>query len=93
GKFVVDHLHVLAQAIAAGIDVRGYYHWSLIDNFEWADGFCPRFGLYRVDYESDARARNETNGATVYRTIIQQGRVPAELVTAHSSYGTATLCE
>ena len=43
-KFLTEHLSQLAGAIADGIDVRGYYHWSLLDNFEWADGYKPRFG-------------------------------------------------
>lgn len=47
-------LHVLEveRAIQRGIDIRGYYYWSLMDNFEWIKGFGPRFGLYKVDYNS-----------------------------------------
>ena len=90
--FLVDHLHVLAQAIEAGIDVRGYFYWSLMDNFEWAEGYCPRFGLYRVDYGDPARARTPTAGAAVYRRIISEGRVPADLVESAGAYGTPTLC-
>ena len=43
------------EALARGIDVRGYFHWSLLDNFEWADGFEPRFGLVEVDYATQER--------------------------------------
>ena len=43
-------LEAIARARDDGVDVRGYYHWSLTDNFEWAEGFGPRFGLYSVDY-------------------------------------------
>jgi beta-glucosidase len=53
--FVDAHLHAVAQALREGIPVRGYFHWSLIDNFEWAEGFAPRFGLYRVDYATFER--------------------------------------
>lgn len=53
--FLHDHLAWIAAAIAEGVDVRGYFHWSLLDNFEWADGFEPRFGLYAVDFATQAR--------------------------------------
>ncbi|HEY7794951.1 MAG TPA: GH1 family beta-glucosidase [Gaiellaceae bacterium] len=49
------HLEVLHDAIEAGVDVRGYYHWSLLDNFEWALGYEPRFGLIHVDYDTQER--------------------------------------
>jgi beta-glucosidase len=44
-----DHLAELLRARAAGIDVRGYYAWSLLDNLEWAEGWTKRFGIVRVD--------------------------------------------
>ncbi len=48
--YLVQHLAVLEQAITDGVaDVRGYYHWSLVDNFEWASGYYPKFGLYGFD--------------------------------------------
>ena len=52
---VVRTLEQIDRARAAGVDVRGYYHWSLMDNFEWAEGFAPKFGLYSVDPASYAR--------------------------------------
>jgi beta-glucosidase len=55
GAFLVEHLREVERAIADGVDVRGYYHWSLLDNFEWAEGYEPRFGLVAVDYASGAR--------------------------------------
>lgn len=64
---VVRTLEQIDRARAAGVDVRGYYHWSLMDNFEWALGFGPHFGLYRVDrttYE-----RTPTLGADVFAQI------------------------
>jgi beta-glucosidase len=46
------HLRAVATAVQRGVDVRGYYTWSLMDNFEWAEGFTQRFGLVHVDYET-----------------------------------------
>jgi beta-glucosidase len=48
-------LEGLARAAADGVDVRGYFHWSLLDNFEWNFGFRPKFGLVAVDRETQAR--------------------------------------
>ncbi|MBL7072104.1 MAG: glycoside hydrolase family 1 protein [Candidatus Omnitrophica bacterium] len=53
--FLKDHLKEVAQAIKDGADIFGYLHWSLIDNFEWAHGYGPRFGLVDVDYASQRR--------------------------------------
>jgi len=56
GKYIRSHVHAIERALGEGIPVRGYFHWSLVDNFEWADGFAPRFGLYRVDAATLNRA-------------------------------------
>ncbi len=65
---VVRTLEQIHFARRAGADVRGYYHWALMDNFEWAEGFEPRFGLYRVDRTGDY-PRTATEGATVFGAI------------------------
>lgn len=54
-RFILNHLQWLHQAIKEGADVRGYLHWSLLDNFEWAFGFKPRFGLVGVDFKTQER--------------------------------------
>ncbi len=54
-KFIKEHLRWVWQAIHDGVDVRGYMYWSLLDNFEWARGFEPRFGLVEVNYDTFAR--------------------------------------
>jgi beta-glucosidase len=53
--FFDEHLRALHASIADGVDVRGYFAWSLLDNFEWAFGYHQRFGLVRVDYETQRR--------------------------------------
>ena len=54
-SFIVNHLRELHRAMAEGIRIEAYCHWSLMDNFEWAEGFTPRFGLYEVDYKTFKR--------------------------------------
>jgi beta-galactosidase len=67
-RFLVEHLKQLEMVISEdGIPVKGYYHWSLIDNYEWAKGFSMRFGLYRVDYKT--KERHPTEAVELYRRI------------------------
>jgi beta-glucosidase len=67
-SYLSRHLHALAQAAAAGVDVRGYFCWSLMDNFEWAEGYDKRFGLVYVDYETQRRVPKASFGW--YRDLI-----------------------
>jgi beta-glucosidase len=53
--FLAGHLRAIHAAIEAGADIRGYFYWSLLDNFEWAWGYGQRFGLVHVDYETQRR--------------------------------------
>jgi beta-glucosidase len=71
--FIVRHLAELLRALADGVDVRGYFHWSLLDNFEWAEGYAPRFGLIEVDYGTQAR-RVRASGA-LYARIARERTV------------------
>lgn len=61
------HLWVLSKAIEDGHDVRSYHHWSLLDNFEWAEGYAMRFGLHEVNYETQERTLRSSG--QVYREI------------------------
>lgn len=54
-KFLETHLLAVAKAIHEGVPVEGYCHWSLYDNFEWSEGFGPRFGLFEMNYETMER--------------------------------------
>lgn len=77
GKRRVDYLHEhwsqLLQAVGRGLDVRGYLYWSLMDNFEWLDGWGPRFGLYHVDFET--LDRRETPACRYFRNVALSNRL------------------
>ncbi len=61
------HAYAVACAVAEGVPVQGYFHWSLLDNFEWTDGYRLRFGLYRVDFASQRRLA--TPGGDEFRRL------------------------
>ena len=84
-RFTVEHLAQVAAAIDRGVDVRGYYHWSLTDNFEWSHGFEQRFGLFQVDYDDPALPRVGGRSVDAYRAIIQAGEVTPEILTEYTS--------
>ncbi|MFI9009809.1 GH1 family beta-glucosidase [Actinosynnema sp. NPDC053489] len=71
-RYLVDHLRAVHAAIAAGVDVRGYFAWSLLDNFEWAEGYSQRFGIVHVDY------------GTQVRTVKRSGRALAAVIGANA---------
>ncbi len=71
--YLKESLVHVAKAIEKGADVRGYFHWSLLDNFEWADGFFPRFGLFEVDFKTCERKPRPS--VDVYREIIEKNEV------------------
>jgi beta-glucosidase len=70
--FLRDHVAATLDAVEQGADVRGYFYWSLLDNYEWAWGYAKRFGIVRVDYE------------TQQRTIKQSGREYARIIAARA---------
>ncbi|MFI6830221.1 GH1 family beta-glucosidase [Kribbella sp. NPDC050241] len=61
-NYLHGHLSALRTAIAAGVDVRGYFVWTLLDNFEWAEGFAKRFGIVHVDYATQIRTPKTSAG-------------------------------
>ncbi|MFJ6672687.1 GH1 family beta-glucosidase [Actinosynnema sp. NPDC091369] len=74
-RYLVDHLRAVHAAIAAGVDLRGYFAWSLLDNFEWAEGYSQRFGIVHVDYDTQVRTVKRS-GRTLAR-VIGANAVPA----------------
>ena len=70
-RYLKNHLRSAHQAIEAGAPLKGYFVWSLLDNFEWGLGFAKRFGLVWVDYETGERIMKDS--AYTYRDIIKRG--------------------
>ncbi len=66
-RYIYDHLSQVCRLIEAGVDVRRYYYWSFLDNFEWAEGLDPRFGLVAVNYKNQKR------------TVRKSGKLYAEI--------------
>ncbi len=71
--YLRSHIRAVHEAIEEGVDVRGYYVWSLMDNFEWAHGYGPRFGLVRVDYATGRRIPKQS--ARWYSQVIADNGV------------------
>ena len=72
-KYIVTHTKKVWDAIQQGIPVKGYFYWSLMDNFEWADKFKPKYGLYTID-------RKMRKSAQIYSQICNDNGVPKYLV-------------
>ncbi len=68
--YIHESVQGVERALRAGVDVRGFLYWSLLDNYEWADGFTKRFGLVEVNY--DTLERTIRPSAHTYRDLIRQ---------------------
>jgi beta-glucosidase len=75
-QYILRHLQAMARAAQAGAKVVGYLYWSLLDNFEWAHGFGPRFGLVEVDYATQARRIRDS--ARRYAEVCRTNRLSLE---------------
>jgi beta-glucosidase/6-phospho-beta-glucosidase/beta-galactosidase len=75
--FIVTHLRALKRAIDQGANVKGYFHWSLLDNYEWAEGYKMKFGLFSVDPSTLTRTPRES--ANVYAKICERNAIPVVL--------------
>lgn len=75
-RYLLMHLQAVREALRAGVPVIGYQYWSLLDNFEWAEGYWPKFGLIEVDRATQKRTPRRT--ARLYGEIAQSLRLPEE---------------
>jgi beta-glucosidase len=77
-RFLLTHLAAMHRAIEEGIPVKGYFHWSLVDNFEWAEGWTLCFGLIALDVETQERAVRRSG--QLYSEICQAGAITEAMV-------------
>jgi beta-glucosidase len=81
-QYIADHLAAVDQARRAGADVRGYFYWSAMDNFEWNFGYKPKFGLIAVDRETLARTPRPS--AHFFAEVIRDRKITPELVAVYT---------
>jgi beta-glucosidase len=74
-RYLDAHLRAVHAAILGGVDVRGYFAWSLLDNFEWSHGYAMRFGLVHVDYATQGRTPRDS--ALWYREVARRNGLPS----------------
>lgn len=77
--YLVNHLAQLKKAVAEGVPVLGYMHWTLVDNYEWGS-YEPKFGLFGIDRRDPTLRRFRTPGADTFEAIVKGNRLPPELV-------------
>lgn len=77
-KFIYDHMVQIVNLIEDGVDVRRYYHWSLLDNLEWNEGYLPRFGLIAVDYNTQERTIR--NSGYFYSELCRDKEVTSSMI-------------
>ncbi len=73
-----QNLAAMHRAMARGVDLRGFYYWSLLDNFEWQFGYTKKFGLLNVDFNDDRRPRRFKPLAQIYRNVCRHNSLPAD---------------
>jgi beta-glucosidase len=79
-RFLDRHLNASLEAIERGVPLHGFFVWSLLDNFEWAQGYGPRFGMVHVDYET--MERRVRDSGRFWASVARDGRLPADVPTS-----------
>ena len=88
-RYIVEHLHQIWRAVNFNWPVKGYFHWSLVDNFEWERGWTQRFGLWGLDNETQTRIRRPS--VDLYAGICKANGISSELVAQYAPDATARL--
>jgi beta-glucosidase/6-phospho-beta-glucosidase/beta-galactosidase len=79
-KYLLEHIAQVHRAIGGGADIRGYFQWSYIDNFEWKEGFSKRFGLVECDAADPELERKPRPSAYMYSDIIRENAITDAIV-------------
>ena len=77
-RYLAQHIHQIWRAVNFNWPVKGYFHWSLVDNFEWERGWKQRFGLWGLDVETQARIRRPS--VDLYADICKENGLSSEMV-------------
>jgi beta-glucosidase len=77
-QYIYDHLYQVRKLIEEGVEVQRYYHWSLMDNFEWVEGLSPRFGLIEIDYNT--LKRKVRRSGKFYSDICKQKEISEDMI-------------
>ncbi len=77
-RYLIEHIHQMWRAVNFNYPIKGYFQWSLVDNFEWAEGWTKRFGLWELDIETQARRKRRS--ADMYAAICQQNALSSAIV-------------
>lgn len=88
-RYLVEHLHALWKVMNGNFPVEGYFHWSLVDNFEWERGWTQRFGLWGLDTETQARIRRPS--VDLYAEICRTNGISADMVEKYAPDAMQTL--
>ena len=77
-RYLAQHLHQIWRAVNFNWQIKGYFHWSLVDNFEWDRGWTQRFGLWALDVETQKRTKRQS--ADLYAAICKTNSLSSEMV-------------
>ena len=77
-QHLTEHLHQAWRAVNFNFPLKGYFHWTLVDNFEWERGWTQRFGLWELDVETQARRKRSS--ADLYAEICHENGISSQMV-------------
>jgi beta-glucosidase len=88
-RYLVQHVHQMWRAVNLSLPIKGYFHWSLVDNFEWERGWGHRFGLWELDVATQARRKRPS--ADLYAEICRENGLTSEMVARYTPQVSADL--